>query len=347
MKRIGKLWLIVIILLAAMPTFAHGAASAAGDEANDSIRFELNSKESNNQIEVTVKAVQAIDVYAYELRIRFDALRWRLKESVIKHQGFSVPPLVEDGLLRLAHTQMGHGAGKNGDFELARLTFERIRGGDSELVLERTRMVNSDIEGKNYDPALRVELKDTGQKRIQLNDIEGHWAEEGIQEAVDLGFVNGYGDNSFRPQNPVTRAEFTVMLARALMLGEDSSAKMDFVDLHNIPTWARPHVASAVHEGWVNGYEDGSFRPNDPISRLEMAAIVVRAVGAAESASSKATFSDDEQIPAWGRTIARAAADSGLMQGKSNRRFGPQEQASRAEAVTLILNALKWELKKK
>ncbi|MFS0726447.1 S-layer homology domain-containing protein [Paenibacillus sp. 1P07SE] len=348
MKRRVKLWLTSVLLFAAIPMSALAEDDPPGVSTQvsgqDPTYFILEAVPSGGQLEVTVAAREATDVYAYELQLTFDALRWRLIDTVTQQQGFSLEPIVSGHRLRVAHTQMGHSEGKNGDIDLAVLTFERIRSGDSQLGLDAVRLVNTDIAGVDYEPGLTVELADDRAAGVQLSDIKGHWAEEIIGKAVNLGFVTGYEDGTFKPQNEVTRAQFAVMLARALMLPADNGEAARFSDQDAIPAWAGPHIASAVRAGLVTGYEDGTFRAHAPITRMEMAAVIVRALEISETVPDQQHFSDHDRIPAWGQSYAAAAAEAGLMQGRTDGSFAPDERATRAEAATVILNALQWQM---
>lgn len=352
--RMAKLWLASALLFAALPmsALANAAVPEAGntdaesDAAQGTPQLDMVTSLEGGRLEAAVSVKEATDVYAYEVEVKYDPLRWRLTDTDIEHQGFAVKPISSGHRLRVAHTQMGPGRGKNGDMELALLTFERIRSGDSRLELETVRLVNSDIEGKDYESELSVNLADPERPKFSLSDIGGHWAEEIITEAVDLGYATGYEDLTFRPQGEVTRAQFAVMLARAFMLPADDGEADKFTDSDEIPAWADTYIASVVGEGIVNGYEDGTFRPNDPITRLEMAAIVLRALDVEEEELDQAapSFADHDRIPVWGRSYAAAAAGFKLMQGRTDGRFAPDEQASRAEAATVIMNALLWQV---
>lgn len=173
---------------------------------------------------------------------------------------------------------------------------------------------------------------------IVLTDIEGHWASDAIQQAIKLKFINGYTDNSFRPNASVTRGEFAAMLARALHLEEKGDA--DFADIDMIPAWARPYIASVVNAGIASGFEDNTYRPAQAITRAEVAAMIVRAKKLPLENNAELSFKDADQIPNWAKPFVAAAYKAGLLQGRDGGIFAPADQATRAEAVTLILALL-------
>ncbi|RKP48890.1 S-layer homology domain-containing protein [Cohnella endophytica] len=174
---------------------------------------------------------------------------------------------------------------------------------------------------------------------IVFSDITGHWAEASIRKAVLIGVVKGYQDGTFKPGKTVTRAEFAVMLTNALK-PQATSGKPTFADADKIAAWAQAGVAQAVEAGIVKGYKDGTFRPNAPITRAEMAAMIANSLHLEAASSSETGFADDKEIPAWARSSVTAVKDGGLMQGNGKGKFAPGGMTTRAEAVTVILNLL-------
>lgn len=170
---------------------------------------------------------------------------------------------------------------------------------------------------------------------LTFSDIAGHWAEAGIKRAVSGGIVSGYPDGTFKPNATVTRAEFAVMLMNALKLQGDGAA-LTFTDTAKIGTWAQKAVAQAVKAGIIHGYEDGSFRPDAPITRAEMAVIVANAMGAAATGTATG-FSDDQRIPAWAKVSVAFVKQAGIVQGRDKNEFAPQDNATRAESVIVLL----------
>ncbi|WCN36581.1 S-layer homology domain-containing protein [Aneurinibacillus uraniidurans] len=174
---------------------------------------------------------------------------------------------------------------------------------------------------------------------IVFNDIEKHWAKEKIQEAVQKGLVSGYPDGSFRPNQPVTRIQWVSLLARALQLqGEEEVTS--FHDQEEIPKWAEQSLSLVVKKGLVNGYPDGTFRPNQEITRAEMASVLARALKLEVKNRPSTTFSDNEKIPEWARGFVSALLEKGLIHGRDDNQFVPNDSTTRAEAVVLLLNML-------
>ncbi|WP_196426476.1 chitobiase/beta-hexosaminidase C-terminal domain-containing protein [Paenibacillus campinasensis] len=192
---------------------------------------------------------------------------------------------------------------------------------------------------KTYTLTIYREMPKPNEPVIAFTDIAGHWAEDYIMRAVEKGFVSGYPDGTFKPNHPVTRAEFTVMLAGALKLEGDGSA-LTFTDHDRIGGWAKQAVAQAVQAGIVDGYNDGSFRPNAQITRVEMAVMIARALQLQLNANASTGFADDETIPQWAKGAVEAIRKLGIVDGRGGNRFVPNETATRAEATVMLLRLL-------
>ncbi|WP_051620269.1 S-layer homology domain-containing protein [Paenibacillus sp. UNC451MF] len=173
---------------------------------------------------------------------------------------------------------------------------------------------------------------------VALKDLAGHWAESNINRAIALGFIQGYPDETFQPSKSVTRAEFVVMLAHALKL-QGEPMNLSFTDANAIGDWAKREIAAAVKAGIINGYEDGSFQPDQRISRAEMIVMIMRAKGLS-SDSRVTSFADQSDIPQWAMGSIALAEEKGLVDGLPGNRFAPKDQANRAEAVVVLLRLI-------
>jgi 2',3'-cyclic-nucleotide 2'-phosphodiesterase/3'-nucleotidase len=144
------------------------------------------------------------------------------------------------------------------------------------------------------------------------------------------------------PNEPVTRAEFAGMLARTMDLTEDEDA-IEFSDVLS-GQWFAGTIGAAVKAGLVSGYEDGTFRPDNPISREEMTAMTIRAIKAAgfnievsDVNAAIAKFNDGNEISGWAKTPMAAAVEAGIIIGKESGDFAPFDHAIRAEATAILV----------
>ncbi|MHB1041669.1 MAG: S-layer homology domain-containing protein [Eubacteriales bacterium] len=173
-------------------------------------------------------------------------------------------------------------------------------------------------------------------------DIKGHWAEGTISEWLDKGMVSGFPDGSFRPDQPVTRAEFITMVNKAFEF--TGTAEVTFSDVSSTD-WFYNEVAKAIKEGYITGYEDGTFKPNNPISRQEAAAILCRVLKIKPEVKPAilSLFVDSESISEWAKASVSAAVENHIMAGYQDFTFRPGNAVTRAEALFAINNAMKTE----
>lgn len=198
--------------------------------------------------------------------------------------------------------------------------------------------VSGEVDHFTKFAVLAVEKEETPQTTptvVQLTDIVGHWAEENIKKLVGKGVVNGYPDGSFKPDHNVTRAEFATILAQALEL-EAKEGKL-FVDTAN--HWARESISTAYAYGIIQGYNQTTFAPNELITREQMAAMIVNALQL-EGVTSSKTYVDQGNISIWAEKAVLTAVENEIITGYTDNTIKPKANATRAEAVTVILRAL-------
>ncbi len=167
-----------------------------------------------------------------------------------------------------------------------------------------------------------------------FTDTEGHWASEYIRAAVKHGIALGYPDETFRPNERTTRAMVATMLNRLLKLAAKS--EWNASDSGKVPDWAKTHMQALWENGIMTGYKDGTLRANEPITRTELIAIIVRALKLKLPDEAELPFADAMQIPKWAKPYIAAAYDAGLVSGVGGNRFAPNEFATSAEVVKLL-----------
>jgi len=168
---------------------------------------------------------------------------------------------------------------------------------------------------------------------------ENHWAANVIKELCQKGIIGGYPDGTFKPGNDITRAEFTKIIVKSLGLAEEKPAAPTFKDVAP-GDWCFGVVETAAKAGLAKGYGKGEFRPNAKITRQEIAAILVRALGkqdaAVASANVKTAFKDDQSIASWARGSVVVAVQEGLIKGYPDGAFGPKKNTTRAETCAMV-----------
>ncbi|WHH57524.1 S-layer homology domain-containing protein [Petroclostridium sp. X23] len=169
----------------------------------------------------------------------------------------------------------------------------------------------------------------------QFGDINGHWAKAQIESGVANGFIKGYADSTFKPDNNITRAEFFTMVNRAF--GYTEKADVDYSDVSK-ENWFYSEIAKAKATGYVAGYTDGTIKPNNNITREEAAAIITRIMDLSEAkdASVLNKFSDSVRFADWSKGYIGAIAQEGYMGGYPDGTFKSERNITRAESVSML-----------
>lgn len=162
-------------------------------------------------------------------------------------------------------------------------------------------------------------------------DISGHWAKDSILKLTNAGVVSGYPDGTFKPTNTVTRAEFTVMLVKALNLETRVGKTFNDTNSH----WAKDSISTAAAYDIISGYNENTFGPNDLITR-EQAAVIIARAAQLETATDELNFADSKAISSWAKPGVAAAFNSRFITGYPDNSFKPQGKTTRAEAAIII-----------
>ena len=164
-------------------------------------------------------------------------------------------------------------------------------------------------------------------------DIQGHWAQNTINKWVDKGDISGYPDGTFRPNNMITRAEFVVLVNNAMGYTKSGYAYFSDVPSHY---WGKNAIQTGVAAGYISGDGNGIFRPNDPVTRQEAAAMISRILDLKQNESRAYRYTDSYAISNWAKGVVGAVSDAGIMAGYPDGSFGPNRVLTRAEAVLAL-----------
>ncbi len=174
-----------------------------------------------------------------------------------------------------------------------------------------------------------------------FSDTEDNWAGDQIEEMARAGIIKGFTDGTYRPAEPVTRAQLVTMLDRLLQWSPGSGQEEPCFE-DQIPAWAEDAVAAAVARGVVRGYPDGKFRPDRPVTRAEVAVILEQAVELTFSSVADLDFTDAGDIPEWAREAVERVVSAGVLRGYEDGLLRPEAHVTRAETAVLFarLNGL-------
>ncbi len=166
-----------------------------------------------------------------------------------------------------------------------------------------------------------------------VTDISGHWAQSEIASFIEKGFIGGYEDNTFRPNNQITRAEFVTIFNKFFGL-TNTSGKV-FSDTTN--HWAKDSIDIAVTNGITNGLSATIFGPNDPLTREQAATMISNYLKLADTNHNTiSAFKDVASISSWAKDSVEGIVENGYMGGYSDSTFKPTNNITRAEAVVTL-----------
>lgn len=170
-----------------------------------------------------------------------------------------------------------------------------------------------------------------------FSDLQGHWSEKVLNGFAKLGVFEGYADGTAKPNAEVTRAEFAVILGRLFDLQPDLSKATEFKDIEG--HWGNDYIRTLASLGILNGYGDGSFKPNKNLTRQEAVVILTRVLNLrnASSTSQANAVNDLGQAGNFAADAIEQAAKSGVIRGGN---FRPAANATRAETLQMLWNAL-------
>ena len=169
-----------------------------------------------------------------------------------------------------------------------------------------------------------------------LSDVtRGQWFNHAVSTLSSMGIVKGHNDGTFAPNAPITRAEFAAIAARFDDKNTDMSSKFTDIASH----WAKNEIGIAANKGWINGYPDSTFRPNQYITRAEAMTLVNRVLNrlpenSSDLLDSMIKWPDNSDASAWYYLAVQEATNSHAYSDKS--------KDDKYEKWTTIRDARDW-----
>ena len=154
-----------------------------------------------------------------------------------------------------------------------------------------------------------------------LSDVtRGQWFNHAVSTLSSMGIVKGHNDGTFAPNAPITRAEFAAIAARFDDKNTDTSSKFTDIASH----WAKNEIGIAANKGWINGYPDDTFRPNQYITRAEAMTLVNRVLNrlpenSSDLLDSMIKWPDNSDASAWYYLAVQEATNSHYYDLKENK----------------------------
>lgn len=178
-----------------------------------------------------------------------------------------------------------------------------------------------------------------------FTDIADYWGANFVNFLYTSGVTTGYADGTFRPNQNITRAQFSVMLYRYLGLAEENYAEVElpFADLESIPEYALPAIRALYTEGVINGSEgkDGRlyFNPHNNLTRAQAATMIGRTQEKGY-ALAELTFADAGRIPAYATYYIQTMAAQGIIGGYTDGTFKPNNNITRGQMAKILYNLM-------
>ena len=208
------------------------------------------------------------------------------------------------------------------------------------------------FKANNFEGFVNIsEIKDLN----SLDQSDLSWAKPAVMDALYNGQLKGYEDNTLRLNGNVTRAEFARMLVQ--LRGEsvkEADLKENFSDVKP-SDWFYKDVATLASLGIVKGDGNGTFRPDDTITRQEAAVMIAKAINGGKDVDkfdattgkaidTETTFTDDEAIAIWADGAVNALKENGVIngynEGKNKFSFKPENKITRAESIVMLNNSI-------
>ncbi|MHA7579796.1 S-layer homology domain-containing protein [Paenibacillus vandeheii] len=179
-----------------------------------------------------------------------------------------------------------------------------------------------------------------------FTDVARHWAEIDVNDMSSRMVIQGITDTTFEPNRGVTRAEFAAILVRGLGLKSGEQVN-SFKDV-NGSEWYADAVNTSSSYGLIDGYEDGTFRPETQITRQEAMALIKRATKLtgmdttvpADDVKEWSDYADAEQVASWAKEAVSTSIYTGLVSGRGKDTIAPKQSITRAETAVIIRRLL-------
>lgn len=211
---------------------------------------------------------------------------------------------------------------------------------DGEVAVEET---PEPAEATAEAPQLSAEATADPQEAVSFSDVpDNYWAKPYIDALSSRGLIAGFDNGTFRPDQPVTRAQTANIVSRTFDLTADKE-NLEFSDVAG-DYWARESIGEVVRGGFMTGFPNDTFAPNEPVTRTQAFTTLVTGLNIEPPTNVQAAidrYTDANAIPSWATGKVAAATSSGLVVNYPNQqKLNPNEPTTRAELSAIIYQAL-------
>ena len=175
-----------------------------------------------------------------------------------------------------------------------------------------------------------------------FSDVDdSHWAAQYALKLYNAGIVSGDSEKRANLSNEITRQETSKLALLVNGIDVDSAAALDVADADSVSDWAKGFMATAVKNGIFSGYEDGTVRPLNKITRQEMVTVIIKSLKIDIDADASVSFADNADIT-WSAPYVAKAVELGFVNGYEDGTFLPGKAITRAEAFTIFARVLDY-----
>ena len=189
-----------------------------------------------------------------------------------------------------------------------------------------------EIEADSAADEIEADSAATAVFYTDLSDDD--WAFSAIVELTKKGVISGGEDKTVRPDDGVTRQEVAKIILGARGYEVNEELSLEVADADNVADWAKGYVATAVDKGIIKGYEDGTVKPENVVTRAEFAALIVRALSATSEVQGE-SFTD-VSADAWYAADVECAKNLGIVGGYEDGTFRGDNTVTRREAFAMV-----------
>lgn len=250
---------------------------------------------------------------------------------------------IRDGVVAISQAQPNLGTAEDPGQNI-------IRSNGRYDVYNATRGYSLSAVGNEIDPsrisgavefvAATAEPPTITVSQTTLSDLQGHWAQPYIEALVAQGIMSGFEDGLFRPDDPITRVQFAAIVQKAFSPAPQKPVA-DFPDISQ-NFWGYNAIQTAYRAGFLSGYPDGQFKPNEQLTRVQGIAGLAQGLGyTSPDTSILSVYQDVNQIPNWAlEALAGATENKLVVNYPSQAQLNPNQPATRADIAAFVYQAL-------
>lgn len=176
----------------------------------------------------------------------------------------------------------------------------------------------------------------------ELSDVRDHWARPFIEALADANIITGFPDGTYKPNQPVTRAQFAAIVRNAFNNARIRNSQ-GFADVPS-SYWAAPAITTAYETGFLSGYPNSQFRPEEQIPRVQVLVSLSSGLNLKAdqpTTTTLSTYADANRIPSYAIAGVAAATEDNMVVNYPNINYlNPNDAATRAEVAAFVYQAL-------